>query len=514
MGKTITVVKNKKPRKPRVVKPKMVKDNITQTQRVVVNVGHVAKPRAPRKPRVQKPPQQQQVSVQRPAVVSQPHTSVYNPPSIFNKDAQKEVNQISELLKSLQAQKAVVEEQAKPNALEKTKPKIKQEVEENDEQFEYDKLLKADRKKPLKGIVVEPFKEVQTTSLIGELRRQPNYPAFVENPDEESQRLGELARLTASYRKEQERPSSLLGESSELLNVEGAKSFVTQGTQTARRSALLGGESTTPSLVSALKPSRYKSALTEGLRFGRDQGETPLLEYSGDVVRPVIGGELFPPLKVPVQATSLLASVEQPVVFEEVKRQPQAELEVEPAFISVTQAPTQGGELELGFSLVPAMAEGGGGGITELNLGEGAVEPPPPEPPQPYEGSAKLPPVEQKDLRALVNRAEDDDKLFPKVGKGLAEQVSQPPDKVKKVKKQVKDPEFAGEGGGKKEYTADELQSYWTKLLKEGKFKGLTDDYGNPLSNTKYVTDAGIRSTKHKEQHLQNIRQVEPSFGL
>ena len=39
---------------------------------------------------------------------------------------------------------------------------------------------------------------------------------------------------------------------------------------------------------------------------------------------PKIKGELLPPLKVPVQATSLLASVEQPVVFEEVKRQPQA----------------------------------------------------------------------------------------------------------------------------------------------------------------------------------------------
>lgn len=496
MGKTITVVKNKKPRKPRVVKPKMVKDNITQTQRVVVNVGHVAKPRAPRKPRIQKPPQQQQVSVQRPAVVSPPHTSVYNPPSIFNKDAQKEVNQISELLKSLQAQKVVAEEQVKPNALEKTKPKIKQEVEENDEQFEYDKQLKADRKKPLKSLVVEPFKEVQTTSLIGELRKQPNYPAFVENPDEESQRLGELARLTASYRKEQERPSSLLGESSELVNVEGAKSFVTQGTQTARRSALLGGENTTPSLLSALKPSRYKSALTEGLRFGRDQGETPLLEYSGDVVTPKIKGELFPPLKVPVQATSLLASVEQPVVFEEEKRQPQAELEVEPAFISVMQAPTQEGELELGFSLVPA---GGGGGITELNLGEGAVEPPLPEPP-PYEGSAELPPVEKKDLTALTKKAEDDVELFPKKGKGLVAQV--------------KDPEFAGEGGSKKEYTAEELKSYWTKLLQEGRFVGQNDDQGNPLENTKYVTDTGKRSSKRKEQYLQNIRQVDPSFGL
>lgn len=410
MGKTITVVKNKKPRKPRVVKPKMVKDNITQTQRVVVNVGHVAKPRAPRKPRVQKPPQQQQVSVQRPAVVSPPHTSVYNPPSIFNKDAQKEVNQISELLKTLQAQKVVVEEQAKPNALEKTKPKIKQEVEENDEQFEYDKLLKADRKKPLKSLVVEPFKEVQTTSLVGELKGQPNFPAFVENSDDDKL-LKQLESFTTPSLTRAVKPSKYKSALSALGLNFGLAPF--------------GEDNPEPSgsLISRLA-SEARSELASEARSEKEQERLPRLEYSGDVVMPKIKGELLPPLKVPVQATSLLASVEQPVVFEEVKRQPEAELGVEPAFISVTQAPTQEGELELGFSLVPAMAEGGGGGgITELNLGEGAVEPPLPEPP-PYEGSAELPPVEKKDLTALTKKAVDDVELFPKKGKGLAEQVA------------------------------------------------------------------------------------------
>ena len=464
MGKTIKVVKNKKPRKPRTTKPRATKskveDKISQSQNVVVNVGHATKPRAPRKPRAQKPQAQQQVSVIRPPVISPPHTSVYNPPSIFNKEAQKEVNQISELLKSLQAQKVVVEEQAKPNPLEKTKPKIKQEVEENDEQFEYDKLLKADRKKPLKGIVVEPFKEVQTTSLLGELTGQPNFPLFVKNLEDE---------------RDQPKESSAFS--------------------------------------SAVRPSKYKSALSAlGLQFGLTPFSLENPEPSGSlidrlasearaeslsVVTPKLGGFDFPPLKVPVQTTSLLASVEEPIVFEEERRQPQAELEVEPAFTSVIQAPTQEGELELGFSLVPAR------GLTELNLGEQPTEPPPPEPP-PYEGSAELPPVEQPDLRALTKRAEEDIELFPKQGQGLVIQVKE---------KKGRDPELAGEAGGKKEYSTEALKKYWEQLKSEGKFFGLNDDYGEPLENTKYRTGEGTkRATKRKEQLLQNIRLVDPTF--
>lgn len=406
MGKTIKVVKNKKPsakgdksegrRKPRVAKPKVIKDNITQTQKVVVNVGHATKPRAPRKPRAQKPQVQQQISVIRPPVISPPHiaggvygqspTSVYNPPSIFTKDAQKEVNQLSELIKSLQTQKVVDESKAKPNALEKTKPKIKPEVEENEEQFEYDKLVKAERKKSLKGQVEEPFKEVQTTSLLGELTGQPNFPSFVKNLEDERDQ---------------------------------------------------------PKESSAVKPSKYKSALSAlGLQFGLTPFSLENPEPSGSlidrlasearaeslsVVIPKLGGRDFPPLKVAPQIRSLLESVEQPIVFEEARRQPQAELEVEPAFTSVIQAPTQEGELDMGFSLVPSAASGDNSkgmarGLTELNLGEQPTEPPPPEPP-PYEGSAELPPVEQQDLRAFVKKAQTDVNLFPVKGQGLAEQV-------------------------------------------------------------------------------------------
>ena len=474
MGKTITVVKNKKPRKPRVVKPKIVKDNITQTQSVVVNVGHVAKLRAPRKPRIQKPPQQQQVSVQRPPVFTPPHTSVYNPPSIFNKDAQKEVNQISELLKSLQAQKAVVEEQAKPNALEKTKPKIKQEVEENDEQFEYDKQLKADRKKPLKSLVVEPFKEVQTTSLVGELKGQPNFPAFVENSDDDKL-LKQLESFTAPSLTRAMKPSKYKSALSALGLNFGLAPF--------------GEDNPEPSgsLISRLA-SEARSELASETRSEKEQERLPRLEYLGDVVMPKIKGELLPPLKVPVQATSLLASVEQPVVFEEVKRQPQAELEVEPAFISVTQAPTQEGELELGFSLVPAMAEGGG--ITELNLGEGVVEPPLPEPP-PYEGSAELPPVEKKDLTALTKKAEDDIELFPKVGKGLVEQVAF----VAPLEGVLPTASLAPQG----------TLSYEDQLVEIAKTLNIPySKSGNRFSRTKLVSDI---TTKYGE-----LKQADPSL--
>lgn len=415
MGKTIKVVKNKKPRKPRTTKPRATKskveDKISQSQNVVVNVGHATKPRAPRKPRAQKPQVQPQVSVIRPPVISPPQiaggvygqspTSVYNPPSIFNKEAQRDVNQLSELIKSLQTQKVVDEsaargdsskgtEKAKPNALEKTKPKIKPEVEENEEQFEYDKLVKAERKKSLKGQVEEPFKEVQTTSLFGELTGQPNFPSFVKNLEDERDQL----RQSSSF-------------------------------------------------ASAVKPSKYKSALSAlGLQFGLTPFSLENPEPSGSlidrlasearaeslsVVTPKLGGFDFPPLKVPVQTTSLLASVEEPIVFEEARRQPQAELEVEPAFTSVIQAPTQEGELDMGFSLVPSAASGDNSkgmvrGLTELNLGEQPTEPPPPEPP-PYEGSAELPPIEQPDLRAFVKKAQTDVNLFPVKGQGLAEQV-------------------------------------------------------------------------------------------
>lgn len=488
MGKTINVVRNKKPsvtkpkvtkpRKPRITKSKK-EDKMSQSQNVVVNVGHVVKPRAPRKPRAPKPQAQQQVSVIRPPVISPPHTSVYNPPSaasgdkffersIFNKEGQREVNQLSELIKSLQTQKVAEEERAKPNALEKTKPKVKTEEEQFEEQVVYDKLAQAERKKSLDNQVEELFKEAQTTSLLGELRGQPNFPSFDKNIEDEPKKLKETPVVRQSKYK---KALSSLG------------------------------------LEFGLTPFSLENPEPRGSLIDRLASEARTESLS--VVAPKLSGEVLPALKVPQQAPSLLASVEQPKFFEEERRQPQAELEVEPAFVSVLEAPAQEGELELGFSLEPAPSAASGDkgmarGLTELNLEEQPTEPPPPEP-LPYEGSEELPPAQPKDLRALVKKAEEDVELFPKKGQGLVVQVQG---------RKEKEPELSGEAGGKKEYSTKQLKNYWEQLLSEGKFSGLNDDQGNPLENTKYITDTGTRSTKRKEQLLQNIRQVEPSFGL
>lgn len=382
--KTIKVIKSKKPKsKSRIAKTKKPTQQQRQTQNVTVNVSAPRKRLYNTKVAIRKP-------IQPPITQGLP-IRMNNPlqaPIIINKDT----NQLSELIKSLQVQ-VNAEPPRVPNTLEKTKATpIETQTEEFDEQKEFSRIERASKKLSLAENLSPIFIENKPLSLLGETVTT-DYPTFTSMGTQTATRrfrIGEALQDAGQYQEVED----LYKERQQVL---GRKS----------------GPDVTASVFSSNPATTSLLASVTG---------APALEF----VEPLREKQEPPPLVAASPPPSLVSSVEQSTSFD-------------PAFIDsprVEEAPiveeVAVEERETRAPDEPAAEEtkqqdillGFGGtfepikGLEELNLPEKEQVVPSSLVEKPYLGGVVLPPIEAEGLAAVKGIQENVD-LFPKQGQGL-----------------------------------------------------------------------------------------------
>jgi hypothetical protein len=392
--KTMKVIKSKKPKtKSRIAKTKkptqQPRQTQQQTQNVTVNVS------APRKrlyntkiaiAKRQSPPITQGLPVR-----------MNNPlqaPIIINKDT----NQLSELIKSLQV-KVNAEPPRVENTLEKKKAvPIETHTEEFDEQDEYNRLERANKKLSLATNLSPVFIENKPLSLLGEIVTT-DYPTFttIGTQTGRSYRLGDLLRESGQHQEVED----LYRERQQVI---GRKA----GPDTAP--SLFGSNPASTSLLSSVIGA-------------------PALEY----VEPLVAKQEPPPLVAASSPPSLVTSVEQSTSPEVIDALPLVEAApIEEAPVEVVPPPEEAPVEEASVEVVPPPEEppaaeiplAFGGtfapvkGLEELNLPKAEKLVPSSLIEKPYLGGIVLPPIEAEGLVAVKVKQENVD-LFPKQGQGL-----------------------------------------------------------------------------------------------
>lgn len=462
--KTIKVIKSKKPKsKSRISKTKKPTQQQRQTQNVTVNVSAPRKRLYNTKVAIRKP-------IQPPITQGLP-IRMNNPlqaPIIINKDT----NQLSELIKSLQV-KVNAEPPRVPNTLEKTKATpIETQTEEFDEQKEYNRLERASKKLSLAENLSPIFIENKPLSLLGETVTT-DYPTFTNIGTQtatRSYRLGDLLRDSGQYQEVED----LYKERQQVL---GRKS----GPDVS--SSVFSSNPATTSLLASVTGA-------------------PALEY----VEPLKEKQEPPPLVVASPPPSLVSSVEESTTpipeFIDSPRVEAAAVEEAPVEEVETRPPdeppeeTKQQDIPLGFGGTFEPIKG----LEELNLPEKEKPVPSSLIEKPYLGGVVLPPIEAEGLAAVKVKQENVD-LFPKQGQGLLTKT--------KTKGNV-NPEVTGETKTKAQ-TKEATATYekWKELNKVLKAK----DYETRF-RTGYPNDKGTTSQKSTEHYLIDIRSIEPNWSF
>ena len=381
--KSIKVIKSKKPKsKSRIAKTKKPTQQQRQTQNVTVNVS------APRKRLIQKAPPKPPAQASTQGLPIRMNNPV-QAPIVINKDT----NQLSELIKSLQQVHA--EPPRVPNTLEKTKsvPIETQTEPEFDEQGVYTKLQNASKGVSLEKQFQTPVKVNEPLSLLGETVTT-DYPAFrsIETQTGRSFRIGDILRDAGEVDLSRERQQ-----------VSG---------RGLGRDSVAGGiyaQGATPSIFNSAPPSTSLVSSVVGnqaLEYVEplsDKHTAPLLVTSKPSSLVSLAEQSTP-------ASVVLPTVDLPPTFEGAPEVVEVQLPDEPPVaeeVKQTDIP-----MAFGGTFAPVQ------GLEPLNLFEKEKPVPSSLVKTPYLGGAELPPIEEEGLNAIKTIHANID-LFPKQGHGL-----------------------------------------------------------------------------------------------